>query len=170
MTAAPEDTIVQILDQKGDWTDYARTTRSAALAAVIAGILPGHTDPEPLRAVDWITKEGIAMTPKTESAAPATITPKDLAEKLSTDRKTVRRFLRKQRPDEKPGQGGRWAIPVADVAKLKKEFAAFQAAEADRKAKAAKEIEDAKAKREAEAAAAIADEQSEQAPTPERTP
>jgi hypothetical protein len=62
MTAAVEDTVVQIQDGEGRWTDYARTTRAAALAAVAAGTLPGHPDPEPLRAVDWITKEDVMTT------------------------------------------------------------------------------------------------------------
>jgi hypothetical protein len=54
-----EDTIVQIRGEDGEWTDYARTTRPEALAALEAGRLPGHSKPEPLRAVDWITKEEI---------------------------------------------------------------------------------------------------------------
>lgn len=190
-----DDTIVQVRDQKGDWTDYCRTTRPAALAALAAGRLPGNADPEPLRAVDWITKEpisphpkpawrvaaeeggkleplpratdeqiaanriryrspkaesqgGTPMTetatatdsqPKAESAAAKTLTPKDVAEKFGTDSKTLRRFLRKQRPDAKPGQGGRWEIPAADVAKLKKQFTAWTKAETERKAEAANE-------------------------------
>jgi hypothetical protein len=69
-----------------------------------------------------------------ESTAPATITPKDLADKLSTDSKTVRRFLRRQHGDDAPGQGGRWSIPAADVKKLAKEFEAWQKSEAERKA------------------------------------
>jgi hypothetical protein len=102
------------------------------------------------------------MADKTETAPAATLTPKDLAEKLSTDSKTVRRFLRKAHGDDAPGQGGRWSIPTADVTKLRKEFQAFQAAEADRKAKAA------------EAKAAKADEESDDEaetddPKPERT-
>jgi hypothetical protein len=59
MTAPVEDTIVQILDEKGAWIDYARTTRDDALAAVVAGHLPNNNRPEPMRAVDWITKEEI---------------------------------------------------------------------------------------------------------------
>ena len=133
-----EDTIVQIRDEKGDWTDYSRTTRPEALAAVTAGILPGHSRPEPLRAVDWISKEEIAVTET------KTLTPKDLAEKLSTDSKTVRRFLRKAHGDDAPGQGGRWAIQAAQVAKLRKEFETWQKAEEERRAKAAKELADAK--------------------------
>ncbi len=75
-----------------------------------------------------------------------TLTPKDLAEKLSTDSKTVRRFLRKAHGDDAPGQGGRWSIPAADVAKLRKEFETWQKAEEERRAKAAKELADARAK------------------------
>ena len=79
-----------------------------------------------------------------------TLTPKDLTEKLSTDSKTVRRFLRKAHGDDAPGQGGRWAIDPKVLPKLAKEFETWQKAEADRKAKAAKELADARAKTAAE--------------------
>jgi hypothetical protein len=68
--SAIEDTIVQVRDRAGDgWTDYARTTRAEALAAVRAGRLPGDSQSEPLRAVDWITKEEVAVTTRTSSTA-----------------------------------------------------------------------------------------------------
>jgi len=57
--ANTEDTIVQVRNGSGEWTDYARTTRREALAALAAGRLPGKAEPEPLRAVDWITKEEV---------------------------------------------------------------------------------------------------------------
>jgi hypothetical protein len=69
-----EDTIVQIKDKQGAWTDYARTTRSQALATVAKGKLPGHRKTEPLRAVDWITKDEVkppkARKLKFEAIAP----------------------------------------------------------------------------------------------------
>jgi hypothetical protein len=82
-----------------------------------------------------------------------TITPKELSEKLGSDSKTVRRFLRATRPDAKPGQGGRWEIPAADVAKLKTAYAKWTKAQ-----------EEAKAKREADKAA-----KAQQAPAADET-
>ena len=126
MTAA-EDVIVQIRDQKGDWTDYARTTRAAALAAVAAvaavaaGILLGHTAPEPIRAVDWITHEEVAVSTKSEDTAPATITAPEAAKKLGTEPKLFRRFLRSDASPIAPvGQGARYALDPKVLPKLKK--------------------------------------------------
>jgi hypothetical protein len=120
MTAA-EDVIVQIRDQKGDWTDYARTTRAAALAAVAAGILPGHTAPEPIRAVDWITHGEVAVSTESEDTAPATITAPEAAKKLGTEPKLFRRFLRSDASPIAPvGQGARYALDLKVLPKLKK--------------------------------------------------
>jgi dTDP-D-glucose 4,6-dehydratase len=59
----------------------------------------------------------------------ATITPKVLAEKLGTDAKTCRKYLRSLTPvEDRPGKGGRWAIESKQVATLKKGFAAWDAA------------------------------------------
>jgi hypothetical protein len=57
-----EDTIVQV-KQGRRWVDYARTTRTEAMAAVAAGKLPGHRKAEELRAVDWITHEEVKPEP-----------------------------------------------------------------------------------------------------------
>jgi hypothetical protein len=94
-----EDTIVQVRDRSGTgWTDYARTTRAAALAAVEAGRLPGHAEPEELRAVDWISKEEIevatrtahaqaqAKVEETKARATANGVPAEVAEELRSKR------------------------------------------------------------------------------------
>lgn len=49
------------------------------------------------------------------------ITPKDLAEMLGTDPKTVRKFLRSLTP-ERAGKGGRWAIDSELVPELETLF------------------------------------------------
>lgn len=51
----------------------------------------------------------------------ATITAKELAAKLDTDPRTVRKFLRSHL-DETPGKGSRYAIEGKQVASLKKAF------------------------------------------------
>lgn len=53
-----------------------------------------------------------------------TITPKELAQELETDPKTVRKFLRSI-SSERPNKGGRWAIPTEMVPELKERFASF---------------------------------------------
>ena len=50
-----------------------------------------------------------------------TLTPKELANELGTDPKTVRKFLRSL-SSERPGKGGRWAIPTDMVDDLKDRF------------------------------------------------
>lgn len=55
----------------------------------------------------------------TEAAsAVATITPKDFAEMVGSDPKTVRRFLRSL-TENRAGKGGRWAIDASDLDELK---------------------------------------------------
>lgn len=52
-----------------------------------------------------------------------TITPKELAQELESDGRTVRKFLRSITPkDEQPGKGNRWAIESRKVASLRKAF------------------------------------------------
>jgi len=156
-----EDTVVQVRDQKGDWTDYARTTRAQALAAIAAGTLPGHTAPEPLRAVDWISKEEIAMTTKTTAQAETSaITAPEAAAKIGTDPKQFRRFLRSDAsPIDAVGQGARYALDPKDLPKLKREFQKWQAeVEAKRAARA-----EAKA---AEAADEDTDDEADEKPAP----
>lgn len=61
-----------------------------------------------------------------EKVIMATITPKELAVRLESDGKTVRKFLRSITPkDEQPGKGNRWAIDSKRVTSLKKEFATW---------------------------------------------
>ena len=55
----------------------------------------------------------------------ANITPKELAAKLDTDPRTVRKFLRKNARDngtETPGKGSRWEIDSKTVPSLRKGF------------------------------------------------
>jgi hypothetical protein len=59
----------------------------------------------------------------------ATITPKELATELNTDPKTVRKFLRSL-SSERPGKGGRWAIPTDMVEELTDRFQAWNAKQA----------------------------------------
>lgn len=59
----------------------------------------------------------------------ATITPKELANELNTDPKTVRKFLRSL-SSERPGKGGRWAIPTDMVEELADRFQAWNAKQA----------------------------------------
>lgn len=87
----------------------------------------------------------IIMTAKT-----ADLSTKQLADALSTDPKTLRKWLRDSTPrDEQPGKGGRWVLPgsKAAISAARKSFAAWQVAEAakaaDRAAKAQKDAEDA---------------------------
>jgi len=57
------------------------------------------------------------------------ITPKDLADLLGTDPKTVRKFLRSMTP-ERAGKGGRWVIPAEMVPALETRFADWKKAAA----------------------------------------
>lgn len=57
-----------------------------------------------------------------------TLTITDLAEKLETDPRTARKFLRSVTPKEsQPGKGSRWAIEAKQVRSLKAQFAKFEA-------------------------------------------
>lgn len=52
-----------------------------------------------------------------------TLSAKELAIKLGTDARTVRKFLRETTPKEdQPGQGGRWNIEPKQVKKLQTRF------------------------------------------------
>jgi len=64
-----------------------------------------------------------------------TLTPKEVAPKLGTTAKTLRKFLRKdeasiaaQNGGTTPQKGGRWAIPVSSLKSLQKRFDAWVAA------------------------------------------
>lgn len=70
--------------------------------------------------------------------ATATLTPADLATELGTDARTARKFLRSITPkDEQPGKGSRWALKGTKtaIAAYRKQFTAFEAAQAEAKAK-----------------------------------
>lgn len=68
-----------------------------------------------------------------------TITPKELAVRLDTDPRTVRKFLRSpEGMNAKVGKGQRWAIEANQVRSLKARFARWEAA----KATEADEVED----------------------------
>lgn len=61
----------------------------------------------------------------------AQFTTAQVAEKLNTDGRTLRKFLRadaKERGTETPGKGSRYAIEGKDLAGLKKRFAAWDEA------------------------------------------
>ena len=55
----------------------------------------------------------------------ATITPKQFANELSADPKQVRKFMRSITPD-RAGKGGRWEIPVSQIADLTIRFREFE--------------------------------------------
>jgi hypothetical protein len=58
----------------------------------------------------------------------STITPKEFAEKLGTDGRTVRKFLRsKDGLDARVGKGHRWAIESKQVSSLTKRFQKWNA-------------------------------------------
>src|SRR5688500_37512 len=64
-----------------------------------------------------------------------TLTAKELAEKLGTDGRTVRKFLRsdaRSNGSETPGKGPRWVIEANQVRSLQKRFDAWNAARAEK--------------------------------------
>lgn len=63
-------------------------------------------------------------TEVTEENEGATLTPKELAIRFSTDPKTIRKFLRSLTA-ERPGKGGRWAIRTEDADALQARFDAW---------------------------------------------
>lgn len=63
----------------------------------------------------------------------STITPKEFAQQVDSDARTVRKFLRseaKANETETPGKGSRWEIESKRVTGLKKKFIAWTAAQA----------------------------------------
>jgi hypothetical protein len=71
------------------------------------------------------------------------LTVADLSDKLSTDPRTARKFLRSITPrDEQPGKGARWGIEARRVASLRKQFTKWSTEqEAKRNAREAKKAE-----------------------------
>lgn len=79
-----------------------------------------------------------------------TMTPKQAADAIGTDPRTLRKYLRDSIPrEDHPGKGGRWELKGSkrDLAALRKGFLAWQAEQAkeaqERAAKAAKDAQDA---------------------------
>lgn len=78
-----------------------------------------------------------------------TLTPKELAQELNSDPRTVRKFLRAQAREngtETPGKGSRWAIEARTVRSLRKSFNAWieaKAPKADEEPEVSEETEDA---------------------------
>ena len=71
------------------------------------------------------------------------LTTKQFADKLGTDGRTARKFLRSITPkDAQPGKGSRWSIAATNFRSLKKAFADYEKAVALRAAEAAKDIAD----------------------------
>jgi hypothetical protein len=66
---------------------------------------------------------------------PAELTAPQVAKQIGADPKAFRRMLRKS--GRGIGQGNRYSFAKSEVAKLRKEFAAYEKAENERKAKAA---------------------------------
>ena len=86
--------------------------------------------------------------------AAKTLTVKEVAEKMGTDGRTLRKFLRHQVKEsggtvgeDTPGKGGRYAIEAKKVAKLQRDFAAWNEA---RRAPVATDDEDPEAEEETE--------------------
>ena len=76
----------------------------------------------------------------------ATITTAELAEALHTTPRTLRKFLRddfkaREKGDELPGKGARYAIEKREVKALGKRFTAWQEAAEAKKAKPAETAE-----------------------------
>ncbi len=80
-----------------------------------------------------------ASPPKPKAAGSQTaadeLTAPQVAKQIGADPKAFRRMLRKS--GRGIGQGNRYSFAKSEVAKLRKEFAAYEKAEAERKAKAA---------------------------------
>lgn len=73
----------------------------------------------------------------------ATLTPKELADELQSDPRTVRKFLRDHyEQDAHPGKGSRWAIEKKELRSLRSQFSKWQEEKAARAAaRAAEEAE-----------------------------
>lgn len=70
----------------------------------------------------------------------ATITPKELAQELNTDARTVRKFLRsmaKENRTDTPGKGSRWSIERKEIRSLRTKFTKW-----DEARKPSPEVED----------------------------
>lgn len=100
-----------------------------------------------------------------------TYTTAEVAEKLETTPRTLRKFLRadaKERgtTDALPGKGSRYALAGKEIAPLKKRFTKWQAAEAQaRKERAEKAAEEAAAAVENDADETADDAETESEPT-----
>lgn len=64
---------------------------------------------------------------------------KEVAIRLDTDARTLRKFLREiTDADEQPGQGGRWLFEKSEIKELKKKFAGWHSSQAAPKSKRSK--------------------------------
>jgi hypothetical protein len=63
----------------------------------------------------------------------ATITPKEFAQKVQSDPRTVRKFFRSLDQVESPGKGGRYAIEAKQVKSLTTKFNAWNEAKQAKK-------------------------------------
>lgn len=63
----------------------------------------------------------------------ATLSTQDVAQRLSTDPRTLRRFLRSRA--EGVGTGKRYSIASESITSLKRDFAGWQKADADKRSK-----------------------------------
>jgi DNA-binding GntR family transcriptional regulator len=72
-----------------------------------------------------------------------TLTPKEIAAEFGTSPKRLRKFLRSETAvEDRPGKGGRWAIPASTVKSMRKRFDAWSAEEARKRAEALAAKED----------------------------
>jgi hypothetical protein len=79
----------------------------------------------------------------------AELNTQEVAKKLGTDAKTLRRFLRATQ--QGVGPGGRYAIDAKRIPTLKKQFTTWQNADAERKAKHIADLKAGKSKAPAKA-------------------
>lgn len=68
------------------------------------------------------TKCNLKNNERMAEMAAKTFTPKEIAEDLGTDGKTLRKFLRSTFPEAAPGKGNRWALTSKQVREVKKGF------------------------------------------------
>lgn len=66
---------------------------------------------------------------------PNMLSAKEVAQKLDTTPRTLRKFLRSDEKVESPGKGGRYALAATQVNALKKRFDAWSAQRAENAAK-----------------------------------
>ena len=79
------------------------------------------------------------------------LTATQVAEKLNTDARTARKFLRAITPkDAQPGKGSRWGVPLKDMRSLTSKFNTWSEEQAARREAAAAKAAEAAAEVEAD--------------------